>query len=71
MAVRAEGVAATHEPMVQTALTLGLAQPYEDITLAAIAKRTGTSHQTAPVLKQVAAKEPVAAAAADFTALRR
>ena len=64
MAARAEGVAATRERIVQAALTLALAQPYEDITLAAIAEAAGVSHQT--VLNHFAAKEHVAAAAAEL-----
>jgi AcrR family transcriptional regulator len=66
MAVRAEGMAATRDRIVQAALTLALEQAYEDITLAAIADRAGVSHQT--VLNHFASKENVAAAAAELLA---
>lgn len=63
MVARAEGVAATRDRIVQAALTLGLEQAYEDITLAAIARAAGVSHQT--VLNHFGSKDQVAAAAAE------
>src|SRR5262249_45446836 len=63
MVARAEGVAATRDRIVQAALTLGLEQAYEDITLAAIARAAGVSHQT--VLNHFGPKDQAAAAAAE------
>lgn len=59
-------MAATRDRIVQAALTLGLEQDYEDITLVAIAEAAGVSHQT--VLNHFASKENVAAAAAELLA---
>lgn len=64
MAVRAEGMAATRDRIVQATLKLALEQAYEDITLAAIADAADVSHQT--VLNHFASKENVAAAAAEL-----
>ena len=64
MAVRAEGMAATRDRIVQAALKLLLQQAYEDVTLAAIAEAAGVSHQT--VLNHFASKENVGAAAAEM-----
>jgi AcrR family transcriptional regulator len=64
MAVRAEGMAATRERIVQAALKLLLERAYEDVTLAAIAEAAGVSHQT--VLNHFASKENVGAAAAEM-----
>src|SRR5262245_60105525 len=63
MLARAESMSATRDRIVQAALRLLLEQAYEDITLAAIAQASGVSHQT--VLNHFAAKENVAAAAAE------
>jgi AcrR family transcriptional regulator len=64
MVARAEGMAVTRDRIVKAMLQLALEQPYEDITLAAIAKVADVSHQT--VLNHFDSKEGVAAAAADL-----
>ena len=64
MVARVEGMAATRERIVEAALKLALEQRYEDITLVAIAKAAGVSHQT--VLNHFESKENVAAAAAEL-----
>ena len=46
MRARADAVAATRERTARAMLKLALAQRYEDITLAAIARAAGVSHQT-------------------------
>jgi AcrR family transcriptional regulator len=63
MVARAEGMAVTRDRIVKAMLQLALEQPYEDITLAAIAQVADVSHQT--VLNHFDSKEGVAAAAAD------
>jgi AcrR family transcriptional regulator len=64
---RSEGVATTRERIVAAAAALLMEQPYEDVTLNAIAKASGVSHQT--VLNHFESKEGVARAAAEsFTA---
>ena len=63
MAARADGMVATRERIVRGALRLALEQPYEGITLAAIAEAAGVSHQT--VLNHFESKEKVGAAAAE------
>jgi AcrR family transcriptional regulator len=63
MASRADGMLATRERIVQAMLRLAFEQPYEDITLAAIAEAAGVSHQT--VLNHFESKERVGAAAAE------
>jgi AcrR family transcriptional regulator len=68
MVARAEGMVATRDRLVQATLQLALEQPYEDITLAAIAEAAGVSHQT--VLNHFASKENVAAAAAELLAVQ-
>ncbi|MCI0685672.1 MAG: TetR/AcrR family transcriptional regulator, partial [Sporichthyaceae bacterium] len=60
MRARAEGVAATRDRIAQATLRLALEQPYEDITLAAIAQAAGVSHQT--VLNHFESKEGAARA---------
>lgn len=64
MGARATETAATRERIVRAALELWLDQPYEDVTLAAIATASGVSHQT--VLNHFESKEGVAFAAADL-----
>jgi AcrR family transcriptional regulator len=61
MTARADGAAATRERIVHAALQLFFDQWYEDVTLAAIAKAAGVSHQT--VLNHFDSKEGVALAA--------
>lgn len=62
MAARADGVVATRERIARAMLQLALAQPFEDITLAAVARASGVSHQT--VLNHFQSMEGAAAAAA-------
>lgn len=64
MAARADGVAATRERIAQSALALLLEHAYEDVTLAAIAKAAGVSHQT--VLNHFESKDGVVLAVADL-----
>lgn len=59
---RADSVAATRDRIARAMLTMALAQPYEEITLAAIAQAADVSHQT--VLNHFGSKEGVALAAA-------
>lgn len=66
MVARAEGMAATRDRIAHAMLRLALEQPYEDITLAAIARSADVSHQT--VLNHFDSKEGVAAAAAELLA---
>ncbi len=66
MVARADSVAATRDRIARATLTLALAQPYEDITLVAIAEASGVSHQT--VLNHFGSKEGAAAAAAQVLA---
>ena len=62
MTARADAVATTRERIVAAAQALLIEHAYEDITLAAIAKAAGVSHQT--VLNHFESKEGVARAAA-------
>jgi AcrR family transcriptional regulator len=64
MVARAEGMATTRERIVRAALKLAIEQPYEDVTLVAIAQAADVSHQT--VLNHFASKEKVGAAAAEL-----
>jgi AcrR family transcriptional regulator len=66
MVARAEGMAATRDRIAHAMLRLALEQPYEDITLAAIARSADVSHQT--VLNHFDSKEGVAVAAAGLLA---
>lgn len=66
MVTRAKQMATTRGKIVDAMLTLALEHPYEDITLAAIARTAGVSHQT--VLNHFESKEGVAAAAAEVLA---
>jgi AcrR family transcriptional regulator len=60
---RADAVSATRERIVAAASVLLAEQPYEDVTLAAIAKASGVSHQT--VLNHFQSKEGVARVVAE------
>ncbi|HEU4689568.1 MAG TPA: TetR family transcriptional regulator, partial [Vicinamibacterales bacterium] len=62
MRARADGVVVTRDRIARAMLKLALAQPYEEITLQAIAQASDVSHQT--VLNHFASKEGVAFAAA-------
>jgi AcrR family transcriptional regulator len=66
MVARAGAVADNRARIARAMLKFVLAQPYEEITLAAIARAAGVSHQT--VLNHFASKEGVAAAAARLLA---
>lgn len=73
MGARADAVSATRERIVAAATELLMEQPYEDVTLVAIAKAAGLSHQT--ILNHYESKEGVARAVAaaigaDTTAAR-
>jgi AcrR family transcriptional regulator len=68
MVARAEGMSATRERIVHAALKLAIEQAFEDITLVAIARAAGVSHQT--VLNHFESKEKVAAAAAEMLSLQ-
>jgi AcrR family transcriptional regulator len=68
MVARAEEMSATRERIVHAALTLAIEQAFEDITLVAIARAAGVSHQT--VLNHFESKEKVAAAAAEMLSLQ-
>jgi AcrR family transcriptional regulator len=68
MRARAAEVAGTRDRIAEVMLRLALRQPYEQITLAAIAEAAAVSHQT--VLNHFESKEGVAAAAADLLALQ-
>ena len=62
MGTRAGTVAATRERIAQEAMALFLEHAYEDVTLAAIAKASGVSHQT--VLNHFESKDGVVLAVA-------
>jgi AcrR family transcriptional regulator len=64
MSARADSTSATKERIVQSALELFFENWYEDVTLAAIAKAAGVSHQT--VLNHFESKEGVARATAEL-----
>ncbi len=66
MVARAEAAAATRDRIADAALQLLLDQPYEDVTLAAVAEAAKVSHQT--VLNHFESKEGVARAAAAILA---
>jgi AcrR family transcriptional regulator len=63
MTTRGEGAASTRDKIVRAGADLLRLQRFEDITLAAIARTAGVSHQT--VLNHFGTKEGVAGAAAD------
>ena len=64
MGSRAEAVAATRERIAREAVALFLEHAYEDVTLAAIAKAAGVSHQT--VLNHFESKDGVVLAVAEL-----
>ena len=63
MTTRAEGASSTRDRIVRAGADLLMEQRFEDVTLAAIARAAGVSHQT--VLNHFGTKEGVAGAAAD------
>ena len=75
MGSRAEAVAATRDRIARQAAALFLEHPYDDVTLAAIAKASDVSHQT--VLNHFESKEGVVLGVAEllrpsrFRSLRR
>lgn len=66
MGSRADGVAETRERIARCALKLFVDHWYEEVTLAAIARAAGVSHQT--VLNHYESKEGVARAVAEIIA---
>jgi AcrR family transcriptional regulator len=66
MSSRADTVAATRERIVREAMALFLEHAYDDVTLAAIAKASGVSHQT--VLNHFESKDGVVLAVAELLA---
>ena len=66
MSARAGTVAATRERIARQAMALFLEHAYEDVTLAAIAKAAGVSHQT--VLNHFESKDGVVLAVAELLA---
>jgi AcrR family transcriptional regulator len=66
MSARAGTVAATRERIARQAMALFLEHAYEDVTLAAIAKASGVSHQT--VLNHFESKDGVVLAVAELLA---
>ena len=63
MRARAEAVEATRERIARAAMERFLAEPYDDVTIASIARDAGVSHQT--LLNHFESKEGLFAAAAD------
>ena len=66
MGARAESVAGTRDRIARAAMALFLAEPFEDVTLMAIASAAGVSHQT--VLNHFESKEGVVGAVAEIIA---
>ena len=66
MGARAESVAGTRDRIALAAMALFLAEPFEDVTLLAIASAAGVSHQT--VLNHFESKEGVVGAVAEIIA---
>ena len=64
MGSRADGVTATRERIARAAMALFLEHPYEDVTLAGIAKAAGVSHQT--VLNHFESKDGVVLGVAEL-----
>ena len=62
MRARAEAVEATRERIARVAMARFIAQPYDEVTLAAVARDAGVSHQT--VLNHFESKEGLLLAAA-------
>ncbi len=69
MGSRAEAVAATRDRIAREAAALFLEHPYEDVTLAAIAKAAGVSHQT--VLNHFESKDGVVLGVAELMRAER
>ena len=63
LTTRAKSAASTRDRIVRAGADLLMEQPFEDVTLAAISRAAGVSHQT--VLNHFGTKEGVASAAAD------
>jgi AcrR family transcriptional regulator len=63
MRARAEAVEATRERIARAAMERFLAEPYDDVTIASVARDAGVSHQT--LLNHFESKEGVFAAAAE------
>lgn len=64
MGTRADGVAATRDRIARAATALFLERAYDDVTLTAIAKASGVSHQT--VLNHFESKEGVVLGVAEI-----
>ena len=63
MRARAEAVEATRERIARAAMRRFLAEPYEDVTIASVARDAGVSHQT--LLNHFGSKDGLFAAAAE------
>lgn len=63
MRARAEAVEATREHIARTAMQRFLAEPYDDVTIASVARDAGVSHQT--LLNHFESKDGLFAAAAE------
>ncbi len=63
MRARAEAVEATRERIARAAMQRFLAEPYEDVTIASVARDAGVSHQT--LLNHFESKDGLFAAAAE------
>ncbi len=63
MRARAEAVEATRERIARAALQRFLAEPYDDVTIASVARDAGVSHQT--LLNHFESKDGLFAAAAE------
>lgn len=63
MRARAEAVEATRERIARAAMQRFLAKPYEDVTIASVARDAGVSHQT--LLNHFESKDGLFAAAAE------
>jgi AcrR family transcriptional regulator len=63
MRARAEAVEATRERIARAAMERFLAEPYDDVTIASVARDAGVSHQT--LLNHFESKDGLFAAAAD------
>jgi AcrR family transcriptional regulator len=63
MRARAEAVEATRERIARAAMERFLAEPYDDVTIASVARDAGVSHQT--LLNHFGSKDGLFAAAAE------
>jgi AcrR family transcriptional regulator len=63
MRARAEAVEATREHIARVAMERFLAEPYDDVTIASVARDSGVSHQT--LLNHFESKDGLFAAAAE------